>query len=79
MVFYSKLELDAAADAGLRITFVTLFTQQFLWYFMSMECASLAATAVLNLTESLSLPDKHTAVQSDSPAEKVLTLCRVCR
>ena len=31
---------------------VTLFNQQFLWYLMSIECASLEATAVLNLTAS---------------------------
>ena len=53
---------------------ITNAFQQFLWYLMSIEWASLAAIAESSLTNSFSFPGKLAALRSDSPADSVLTL-----
>ena len=60
--------------SGLRSTFVTLFTQQTLWYLIPESCSLLVRTYVPSFTRSRSFPEFSIAVRKDWVIEGLETV-----
>ena len=65
--------------SGLHSTFVTLFTQQTLWYLIPESCSLLVRTYVPSFTRSRSFPEFSIAVRKDWVIEGLETVKELSR